>query len=237
MGVLYAKDTKIFCREYIEIYIPKYYFDSKLAVNNGASIQTFGLLYTRTFIAGNAEPFKLFNVPVVINLMLYESREETININDVSIDVVTLQYPKDSYIMHQTIPNGRALAESFLAMVLAGKLPKSLSYSKLVDVWWKNLEIAGVSFKVPSKIFEMVLAAIYRNPHNPKERYGQLYGRSNNPSEYGYKADNVRSVVKYLSTFSGITFEDIGTMITSGINNSLEGVEEPVSPLEKIIHY
>jgi len=44
-------------------------------------------------------------------------------------------------------------------------------------------------------------------------------------------------VVKDLSTFSGMVFEDIGMMISNGINNSIEGVEEPVSPLEKIIHY
>jgi len=42
---------------------------------------------------------------------------------------------------------------------------------------------------------------------------------------------------RLISTFSGIVYEDINRMITSGLNNTLEGVEEQISPLEKIIHY
>ena len=70
-----------------------------------------------------------------------------------------------------------------------------------------------------------------------KKRYGQYFGKQTNPTGYDYKTGNVRSVVKDLSTFSGMVFEDISTMISNGISNSIDNVEEPVSPLEKIIHY
>lgn len=70
-----------------------------------------------------------------------------------------------------------------------------------------------------------------------KERYGQVFGKRTDPDGYDYATGDVRSVVKNLSTFSGMVFEDIGTMISSGINNSVNNVEEQVSPLEKIIHY
>ena len=83
----------------------------------------------------------------------------------------------------------------------------------------------------------MIIAATYRNPHNTKERYGQYYGRQTNPNGYDYKTGNVREVVKDLSTFTGMVFEDISGMISNGINNSINNNEEPVSPLEKIIHY
>jgi hypothetical protein len=121
--------------------------------------------------------------------------------------------------------------------MLAGKLPKTLSYTNVINIWWRNLECSGISYKVPSKVYEMIIASIYRNPNNMKERYGQYYGKQSNPSGLDYKTDNVRGVVKNLSTFSGMVFEDIGTMISNGINNSLTGVDEPESPLEKIIHY
>lgn len=239
MKELYAKDGKIFCSDYMEIYIPLSYFDkaSPIAVNNGSSIDTFGVLYTRQFPDGNEGPLKLFNIPTVISLMLYEFRTDKIKIHDKTIDVMVLEYLKDSYVLHQTVPNGREVAESFLATMLGGKLPKTLNYTKIIDIWWKNLEIAGVSFKVPSKIFEMIIASIYRSPTNSKDRYGQYYGRQAAPSGYDYQTADVRSVVRDLSTFSGMVFEDIGTMISNGINNSISGVEEPVSPLERIIHY
>lgn len=237
MGVLYAKDGKIFCNEYMELYIPMLYFNKGIAINKGASVETFGILYTKAFPNGTEGEMKLFNLPVVTNFMVYDSRNETIHINGKAMDVLTLQYLKDSYIVHQTVTKGREVANTFLDSMLSGKLPSTLNYAKIIDIWWRNLEISGISYKVPSKIYEMIIANIYRNPSNMKQRYGQHYGKQSNPTGYDYKTENVRMVVKDLSTFSGMVFEDIGMMISNGINNSIEGVEEPVSPLEKIIHY
>lgn len=237
MGILYAKDGKIYCNDYMEIYIPMSYFDSGTAINKGGTIETLGLLYTRAFPGGKEEPIKMLNIPVYVDLMVYEFRNQTITIAGRKIDVMTLQYLKDAYILHQTIVKGREVGEHFLETVLAGKLPPTIRYDQIINIWWKNLEFAGISFKVPSKIYEMIVATIYRSPRNQKERYGQYYGRNPSASGYDYKTGNVRSVVKDLSTFSGMVFEDISTMISNGIANSIDNVEEPVSPLEKIIHY
>lgn len=237
MGILYADGGRIFCNDYMEIYIPMSYFENKIAINKGSSIDSFGVVYTRAYPNGEEGEIRLMNLPVVVNFMVYEFKQETIKINGSNLDVMTLMYLKDSCVLHQTVKKGREVAEAFLAAMLAGKIPRTLKYSKVIDMWWRNLEISGISFKVPSATYEFIIANIYRNPRSTKERYGQYYGRTANPSEYDYKADSVRSVVKDLSTFSGMVFEDIGLMITNGINNSLEGAEEPISPLEKIIHY
>ena len=238
MGTLYAKDGKIFCNEYMEIYVPLEYFkDNEYAVNKGVTVETLGIVYARSFPNGEEGPIKLMNLPIVVEFSLYEFKYETIKIHDINLEVMTLQYPKDSYVFHQTLEKGRTVAESFLSSILAGKLPKTLYYPDIINKWWRNLDIASVSFKVPSKIFEMIIAAIYRNPRNTKERYGQYYGRQSNPNGYDYKTGNVREVVKDLSTFTGMVFEDISSMISNGINNSINENDEPVSPLEKIIHY
>lgn len=233
----YANGGKLYAEDYMEIYIPMEYFANNVAVNKGSSIETLGILYTRIFKNGTPSAFKMINTPITINLMVYEFRQETIRIPSGAIDVMTLQYLKDSYVMHQRVQEGREVAETFLATILAGKLPRTLNYRQVINMWWRNLEISGVSFKVPSKMYEMIIASTYRNPRNKKERYGQYYGRQTDPSGFDYVTGTVREVVRDLSTFSGMVFEDISTMISNGINNSLEGVEEPVSPLEKIIHY
>ena len=174
---------------------------------------------------------------MTVQFMVYETKQDTIKVNNRSIEVMTLQYMKDAYVLHQSVTKGREVAGSFLNLILGGKIPTSINYSQVIDLWWRNLEIAGISYKVPSKIFEMIIASIYRNPHNPKKRYGQYYGSHPNSDGYDYVTGNVQDVVKQLSTFSGMVFEDINTMISNGINNSIEGKEEPISPLEKIIHY
>lgn len=237
MSLLYAKGGKIYCNEFLELYIPMSYFSDGVAINKGSSIETLGICYVREFINGEPQKLKLMNIPVIVDFMVYDYRYDTIRINDKSTDVMVLQYMKDSYIVHQTLAKGREIANVFLDSMLSGKLPSTLNYTKIIDIWWRNLEISGISYKVPSKIFEMIVASIYRNPHNTKERYGQLYGKQNNPTGLDYTTGNVRSVVKDLSTFSGMVFEDIGTMISNGINNSLNNIKEPISPLEKIIHY
>lgn len=237
MGILYAENGKIHCSDYIEIYIPMEYFNNRVAVNKGSSIETLGLVYIRSFKNGNAEPIKLLNLPTEVNLMVYDFKQESIKINDKLINVLTLQYLKDAYVLHQTVTKGREVANKFLDMMLAGKLPRTLNYIDIIDIWWRNIEISGISYKVPSKIFEMIIATIYRNPKNLKQRYGQYYGTQTNPNGYDYETGNVRNVVKDLSTFSGMVFEDIGNMISNGINNSIEEIDEPISPLEKIIYY
>lgn len=238
MSLLYAKEGKIYCSEYMEIYVPMSYFEgSPVAFNEGASIRTIGLVYVRSFKNGTPGDIKLFNLPVTVQFMVYETKQDTIKVNNRSIEVMTLQYMKDAYVLHQSVTKGREVAGSFLNLILGGKIPTSINYSQVIDLWWRNLEIAGISYKVPSKIFEMIIASIYRNPHNPKKRYGQYYGSHPNSDGYDYVTGNVRDVVKQLSTFSGMVFEDINTMISNGINNSIEGKEEPISPLEKIIHY
>lgn len=238
MGILYAKDGKIYCNNYMEIYIPMRYFEDGIAVNKGSAIETLGLLYCREFNNGEPGPVRFFNIPTIIDIMMYDFKQDVIRINGgKSLNVMTLQYLKDSYVLHQTLTKGREVAEAFLSTILNGKLPNTLDYRRIINLWWRNLEISGVSFKVPSKIYEMIIASIYRNPSNPKERYGQHFGRQTNPTGLDYKTGSVRSVVKDLSTFSGMVFEDIGTMISNGINNSIEQQDEPESPLEKIIHY
>lgn len=237
MGILYAKDGKIYCNDHIEIYVPMEYFNNAIAINKGSSIETFGLLYIRSYANGKEGDIKLLNIPVSINLMIYDIKKEIISINGNQLEVITSSYIKDSYLFHQTVTKGREVAGFFLNMMLLGKVPRSLNYTKIIDIWWKNLEISGVSYKVPSKMYEMIIATIYRNPKNMQERYGQYYGKQTNPNGYDYVTGNVRSIVKTLSTFSGMVFEDINAMISNGINNSLMNIEEKESPLEKIIHY
>jgi len=236
MGALYAKDGKIYCNTYTEIYVPKDY-DEDFSFYKGDSVETLGLLYIRSYDNGIEGPIQLLNIPAIIDVMIYDSEEETINIHDRSVHVVTLKYLKDSFLFQQNIQQGKNVAEKFLNYILNGKLPKTLDYARLIDIWWKNLQIAKVDFRVPSKIYEMILAHIYRNPHDMKQRFGEYYGKQPNSNGYGYKTGNVRDIVEGLSTFSGMVFEDINRMITTGINNSIEGIEEPVSPLEKIIYY
>lgn len=235
--LLYAENSIIKCSEIVDIHIPLSYFETNIAYNKGMTIETFGIVYIQSYVDSIPSEIKMINIPTIIDLYVYSRKNNTIKIKDKSYDVITLQYLKDTPVMHQTFPQGREIANAFLNNMLAGKLPTTLSYEQLLDIWWTNLEMSGISFKVPSKVYEMIIASIYRNPNNTKQRFGQIYGKQENGNPYNYKTSSVKNVVKNLSTFSGIVFEDMNAMITNGINNNLNNSDEPESPLEKIIHY
>ena len=236
--ILYDKDGRIYAIHPTEIYIPLEYFDKKaiFAIDIGTMVQTIGILYIQSFKGGTPSGIKLLNIPAHINLQQYDSEDTTIKISGKTVPVRALKYMPDAFVMQQSIEQGREVAEMFLNYILMGKLPKTIGYDMLINLWWRNMEISGADFKVPSKIFEMILSMIYRSPNNTKRRFGEYYGRQSDPDPTSYKTGNVRSIVEGLSTFSGIIFEDINSMITAGVNSSIDGVEESISPLEKIIY-
>lgn len=242
MDLIYAKDGKLFAAVPLEICVPEEYFDQNsqlaFAVTQGDNLETFGLLFIRSVEHGEPGPLKLFNVPTIIRINVYESEPgQTVSFHGNRVDVRIYRYLPGAEIMSQYIVQGREQAEAFVHAVISGKLPKVLNYPRLIDIWWKNLEISGVSFKVPSKIYELILATVYRDPHDNKKRFGQTYGKSASGEGYGYYTGKLQDIVANLSTFSGFIFENMGQMINNGILNSLEGVDEPTSPLEKIIFY
>ena len=237
VNILYDKNGKLFTSQYTELYIPEIYFEDGFAEDKGDNITSLGLVYIRSFPGGKPDSIKFLNLPIEMDFMKYDIEVGEIKIHGNTIPVKILKYIKDSFICNQNVPQGRLISETFVKYLLHGKLPKTINYTDLLNIWWKNLEISGINFKVPSKIYEIILSNLYRNARNKKERYGQSFGKSSDSSGYGYQTMNVRSVVEGLSTFSGMVFEDMNQMITSAINNSIEGIEEPISPLEKIIYY
>ena len=233
---LYEKNAKLYTDEYMEIYIPDGYFDdNRFATNKGVFLESLGIVYAKVF-GKDESPYKIISIPTMVKFIIHEMSKGSIRIHDKVINVTILKYLKNSYVMDNSITQNATIAEKFLKAVLMGKLPNTLNYETLINIWWKNLEITGFNLKSPSKILEMVIATIYRDAKNKKIRFGESFGRSPDSSPYAYNTGNVRDVVEGLSTFSGLVFEDVGRMITSGLNNSIEGFEEPVSPLEKIIH-
>lgn len=238
-SLLYSKEGNIHNSRYAEIYIPTIYFTDKpaFAINTGSTIETIGILYCRGYTDGKPDDMQMLNAPVNIVLNVYELSEDTITIANQSMDVIVSKYPKDSQMFLQDIVRGREVAQIFKSYLTTGKLPSTLNYVDIIDLWWKNMELAGVPFNLPSKMYESIIATIYRNPKNTKQRYGQYYASNPRATGHDYSTGNIRKVVANLSTASGMMYEDLGVMITNGVNNAINNVDETVSPLEKILYY
>jgi hypothetical protein len=233
-------ENVVFTGNYLEFYIPAFYFEGKLAEDFGSNVRVFGLFNIRTFDDKN-KPLKLetFNVPTMIYIHPSEIEKKDLQLipgddNEVESYYVAKFY-KGNVIMQNSIPQDASNVELFLDILTRGKVPKTIPYGQVLQVWQKNLELNGVKLGVTSTVLEIVISEIYRNKKKPEETFAKLIGREPGTSEYAYRTANIREICARNSTFAALTFEDMDQMITSSLNINKYNKQESNSPIEKII--
>jgi hypothetical protein len=230
----------VFNGSYMEMYIPEFYFEGKLGEDLGSSLRVFGLFNIRTF-DDKSKPLKLetFNVPTMIYIHPSEVEKRKIQLIEGSDDEVeayrVAKFYKGNILMQNSIPQDASNVELFLKVLTSGKVPKTIPYGQVLQVWQKNLALNGVKLGVTSTVLEIIISEIYRNKKKPEEKFAKLIGLKPNTSEYAYRAANIREICARNSTFAALTFEDMDQMITSSLNIAAYGKEESDSPIEKII--
>lgn len=230
----------IFTGKYMEMYIPDFYFEGKLAEDFGSSLRVFGLFNIRVF-DDKGKPMKLetFNIPTMIYTHPSEIEKRDIQLveggeNEVETYRVAKFY-KDSIIMPNSIPQDASNVELFLSILTRGRVPKTIPYSQVLQVWQRNLDLNGVKLGVTSTILEIIISEIYRNKKKPEETFAKLIGKNPTTSEYAYRTANIREICARNSTFAALTFEDMDQMFTSSLNINRYNKQESDSPIEKII--
>lgn len=231
-------DNIVFTGNYLEMYIPDSYFESKLAEEFGNSIRVFGLFNIRVFDEKN-KPMKLetLNVPTMIYIHPSEVEKKELQlIDDGEVEKYRVaKFYKGNNIMQNSVPQDASNVELFLKILTTGKVPKTIPYSQVLKIWQRNLDLNGVKLGVTSTILEIIIAEIYRNKKKPEERFAKLIGRDPSVSEYAYRTANIREICARNSTFAALTFEDMDQMIISSLNINKYNKEESESPIEKII--
>ena len=229
----------IFNGECLEAYIPEFYFkNNKLGERLGSSIKAFGLFNVRVFIGNKGLKLETFNLPSMI--FLYPSVIETkklklIDEQDDEEEYVVLKFFKGSKVTPNTISQDATNVELFLDFICGGKLPKTIAYNQIIQIWQKNLTLNNINFGVTSTILEIIVMEIYRNKKKPEETFAKLWGVEPNVSQYSYKRANIREICAKNSVFAALTFEDMDSMITSSLNITNYKRTETESPIEKII--
>jgi hypothetical protein len=230
----------IFTGEYMEAYIPNFYFEGKLAEDYGQSIRVFGLFNVRVFSKGKPMKLETFNVPTMIYMhpSEMEKRKDLQLIPGDDNDVETYMVAKfytGNIIMPNSIPQDASNVELFLDVLTRGKVPKTIPYSQVLQVWQKNLALNGVKLGVTSTVLEIIISEIYRNKKKPEETFSKIIGKDPKTSEFAYRTANIREICARNSTFAALTFEDMDQMITSSLNINKYNKQESSSPIEKII--
>lgn len=229
-----------FTGSYMEAYIPEFYFASQLAENYGSALRVFGLFNIRVFNdKGTAMKVETFNMPTLIYIYPSEIDYKDLQLidgEDGSVESYCVaKFYKGNTILKSNIPQDASNVELFLDLLCGGKIPTTIPYGQILQIWQKNLLLNGVKLGVTATVLEVIISEIYRNKKKPEETFAHFIGRNPNASQYAYKTANIREICARNSTFAALTFEDMDQMITSSLNINKYNKQETDSPIEKII--
>lgn len=225
---------------YAEFYIPREYVDNDLASDNGEYYSSLGVFYLRTFSSmDKPNELEILKLPDMIDFFPHEKENRKMTINDVEESFIVLKFFKGERIMRTKITCSSAMPEKFLDIILKGKIPSSIPYDKILDLFIKTFDDNKVKLPAPVIILEMIISEVYRYKGDNAKKYGQVLAKDFDPKkkQLDYTTANIRSICKANSSFAGISFENLDEMLTSAINNNMYNRTETRTPYEDVIKY
>ena len=236
------EDDKVFFNgEYMEIYIPEYYFKKDIARIRSDKLSTIGLFYFKVAKDEN-DKGEMFNLklPVDISIDFSSSFKDKLTIkseDDEKYRIFQL-YKGDIFLNSVDVEESATSTENFVKLLHGGKLSKTIPYGEIIDLYHSNLDINDVNVGVPSMILEFIVAELQRDGENLERPFRRTIGKDNaKVSEYDYETVSLKSLANLNSQFTDITFEDMNQAIISSINKTRTDAEENDSPVEKTLKY
>lgn|SRR5574343_491293 len=230
---------------YAEAYIPEELFadpDKKatIASEYGEGIRCIGLFYIRIFESRDqprsAAKLKTFKYPNMIEMYPSETSSETLDIDGTPDKYRVLKFVKGDIIMNSFVKKSSSNCELFLKLLTSGKIPRSISYNDLLDIWSKNFQINDVNPGVPSVTMQIILSEMCRYKTDPAKQFRKIAGKGG-VDMHSYMSANMNEVSSYSSIMSALTFERFSDKLATSLTMTKTGAKQIKSPIEKIISY
>lgn len=241
MSKYFKSDGQFIYLEYpaCEFYVPDYFFDekSKYAVDKGSILTTIGL-FNVGFLntKGDVEEVRTLNIPTWIDLFIYETREDKVDIPGEGLTKCKIiTYYKGNKITNATFIADTANVKSYFDFISNARVPKSIPYKDSVKVLEKNQALNNMQLGVPSVILELILSVFYRDKNNLNNKFSVAITKEDGTTEYDYRMLNARNICKYASTYIGVTFEDMDNMLTAALNRTMNKEKEEEAPTEFVL--
>ena len=235
---------------YAEAYIPDDLFDSanedpspsSLAYDTGESVVTIGIFYMRFFdsdenISAQRDKAKVRTLAYPNKIETFpsgNSTKETLTINGVTDKYRILRYYQGDILMSASSQQSADNVEMFTKLVMAGKVPKSLSYDELYFTWKNNFEVNSVNAAIPPVLLQAILSKVCRNSKNTSEEFRKLVGKKK-VDLHDYIMLSMNQISAYSSVMTSMAFERFAEKLTTSLLMSKEGTTQEKSPIEQVI--
>lgn len=200
-------------------------------------LNLFGLTSCGIFSGGKFKGFDTINLPSWNKFYVYDMERKEVELPGVGNTMCRVyKYNKGHKFCISNVLEDALNAQFYLNNVTYGKLPGTIPYDKVLFTWFKNQIMNHVDFGVPSLILEVILRCSYRYAKDPSKNFASIIGKAKEGiTMYDYIMASIRRICQLTSTFTGITFEDFDSMVSTAINRSKnKSGPEPYSPLEEL---
>lgn len=221
----------------LELFVPDDFFKSGLAEEVGANFYIFGAVRAKNYANKNDDRNKARNASLYYPLKFYtkpdEVTQEKLDFGDGEEKYCVLTYYKDAVFMTTSeIIKDANNVQYLIMLIMSGKMD-IVEYSKIPTMIQLCKYYNGVDFGVPAMYEEVIVADYYRSKSDPAKPARFEAAVTDDPHYYA-RGVTEREKVSFTSTFSGVTFEDMTTMLTMADNAKRTGREEVKSETEKI---
>jgi hypothetical protein len=236
-GYFKEVDTKVVLNTFrCEIYVPDYYFDVKLAVQDGEIFDLFFIAKYRLIHKDTEDVSKLpiydFQIPTMILTRPDEVQRAELNLYGTKERFsVFVYYQGGAILYNRDIVKNSTSVERYINLLNDGKI--RVPYAKVNDITNKVQKIHDVKLNVPQYIQQLVISEVYRDK-NDYSKPARLVASSKDKDNDNLKGLNMRENSAFTSTLAGVGFEDVKSMLTVADNRD-DKDDKSLSTIEKII--
>lgn len=220
-------------------YVPENYFKntSKVSIAEiyGQYVSMIGLCNWAILDEhGKRSEIKPFNFPTMM-LCKPSEIEKVKNLqldNTEPSDYRLLKFKKGDEVVSQIeVPQLIDNVEMVFKMaVMTGKIPTTIPYDKLWEVFDEAARLNGFSFNVSVQLFGVLLSGICRDTKD----LSKMFRETDMKNMSNYRPINITMVPKYISPYTAITSENWDEALRAAV--LMKDKEDlPYSPLEKIV--
>lgn len=224
----------------LEIYLPKSYFDNDNAIEYGMEIDTMGIFLMKYYKDENTTKGKSYQLTLPEHIVFSFSERTEItepledNLDEESYKVFIL-YENDFFIKNLNVAQDNANTSGFVNLHNTAKIPNTIEYHEILNLYLENMITNGCDLKVPSTIHEMIIGELARYKNNIEIPFRRAISSNENVTEYDYKQISIKDLAMVNGTFTALSSENINQAITIAVSKTRTGGYEAETPVEKII--
>jgi len=223
----------------MEIFIPTYFLDKNenMAAFMGNKVQSIGIFW---FKVGDSYYELQLPVKIMFEFQSQEKKKLKLKPGMPSTEYTVFKLKTgDAFVYDVNQKQNTADLNWFISKLIEGaKLPPTVAYDEVFNLFSKALEITNINDKlgVPFLTIEFILSELFRQKRNTSIPFRLAYdGKRLSP--YAYKMLRITKIPESNSVFTGILGEDLKQQLVSAVLRNRKNVKDRVSPMEKILRY